>query len=101
MRTARQEWTRNSVCVDAAAMERGACADCRARPLSREFLPGREFVVSLWGRRNRTISPSAKTSFTNRVAADHLRRQMDIAHADFAIPPLNYRTRSEPACATP
>jgi len=66
----------DSVCVDAAAMER-ARARIAGRVLVEEFLPGREFVVSLWGQTETGPYLHRRDVIHQRVAADHLRRQMD------------------------
>ena len=50
-RTARRASSQHSVCGDAARGSRARERPCAARRDRQEFLPGREFAVSLWGQR--------------------------------------------------
>jgi D-alanine-D-alanine ligase len=86
----------DSVCADVAALER-ARARIAGPVLVEEFLPGKEFVVSLWGQTDPDFMSIGETSFNNGLRLITYSAKWDIDHPDFANSPLNYDTVIEPS----
>jgi D-alanine-D-alanine ligase len=61
-----------------------------------EFLPGREFVVSMWGRNEPDHVSVGETKFQNGLRLITYSSKWDVNSADFANSPLEYHTDIEP-----
>lgn len=86
------------ICEDAAAVER-ARARWPGPVVVEEFLPGREFAVSLWGPREPECISIGETHFQNGVRLISYRAKWDVESAEFADTPLDYRTAVPPGVA--
>lgn len=60
-----------------------------------EFLPGREFAVSVWGRREPDFVSIGETVFQNGLRLNSYASKWDIESQDFANSPLFYHTPIE------
>jgi len=63
--------------------------------LVQEFLPGREFAVSLWGDRRPEHSSIGEFSFGNGLLLNTYASKWDLDSEDFRSSPLSYRTAIE------
>ena len=86
----------DSICQDADAVAR-ATARLPGPALVEEFLPGREFAVSLWGRREPKFVSIGEFLFRNGLRLNTYAAKWEVASADFANSPLDYRTEIAPA----
>ncbi len=86
----------DSICNDAAAVAR-VQARLGGRTVVQQFLPGREFVVSLWGARDPDYWSIGETQFCNGLRLITYEAKWDLDSADFANSPLDYRTEIDPA----
>jgi D-alanine-D-alanine ligase len=81
----------DSVCVDAAALDRARARI--ARPVMvEEFLPGREFVVSLWGQKLPDHVSIGEAVFRHGLRLFTYASKWDTDSADFANSPVHYDT---------
>jgi D-alanine-D-alanine ligase len=78
-----------SVCEDGAALAR-ACARAGGPVVIEEFLPGREFVVSLWGQREPEHVSIGETLFQHGLRLITYAAKWEIESADYANSPLSY-----------
>jgi D-alanine-D-alanine ligase len=78
-----------SVCEDDAALAR-ACARAAGPLVIEEFLPGREFVVSLWGQSQPDHVSIGETLFQHGLRLITYAAKWDIESADYANSPLSY-----------
>ena len=78
-----------SVCEDDAALRR-ACARAAGPLVIEEFLPGREFVVSLWGQNQPDHVSIGETLFQHGLRLITYAAKWDIESADYANSPLSY-----------
>lgn len=85
----------SSVCESPEELER-AVVRLSGPALVEEFLPGREFVVSLWGGNGPEHASIGETLFTGGLAINTYAAKWDTASADFANSPLSYRTEIAP-----
>ncbi|MGH9900495.1 MAG: hypothetical protein ACRD68_01510 [Pyrinomonadaceae bacterium] len=85
----------DSICEDAAALER-ARARIRGPVVAQEFLPGREFVVSLWGREEPEDVSVGETRFDGGLRLITYAAKWDVESADFANSELFYDTEIDP-----
>jgi len=85
-----------SICEDERAVER-AVAHLPGPALVEEFLPGREFVVSAWGRVTPDHLSIGETAFLNGLRLISYAAKWDVDSADFANSPLDYRSAIDPA----
>jgi len=85
----------DSVCVDAVAVER-ARARWPGPVLIEEFLPGREFAVSLWGGNTPEYVSIGETLFQNGLQLNTYAAKWDTGSAEFADSPLDYTTEVAP-----
>jgi D-alanine-D-alanine ligase len=79
-----------SICADAAAVEEAS----RRWPgpvIVEEFLPGREFAVSLWGAEDPDYVSIGETLFQNGLRVNTYASKWNVDSADFANSPLDYR----------
>ncbi len=80
-----------SICADEAAVAR-----VRARwagpVIVQEFVPGREFAVSLWGRDAPEHAAIGETLFRNGLRLNTYASKWDVDSAEYADSPLDYRT---------
>ncbi len=85
----------DSICADP-----GAVARARARwggpVVVQEFLPGREFVVSLWGRVEPDHASIGETRFEGGLRLITYAAKWDTESADFANSPLSYASELDP-----
>ncbi len=65
--------------------------------LVQEFLPGREFAVSVWGERKPDHVSIGETVFQNGLRLNTYAAKWDIASPDFANSPLFYNTEIDAA----
>lgn len=79
----------DSVCDDPAALVRTR-ARIPGAVVIEEFLPGREFVVSLWGRIEPDHVSIGETTFREGLRLITYAAKWDIGSADFAASPLSY-----------
>jgi D-alanine-D-alanine ligase len=80
-----------SICADPAAVQEAS----RRWPgpvIVEEFLPGREFAVSLWGAEEPECVSIGETVFHNGLRLNTYAAKWDVDSADFANSPLDYRT---------
>jgi len=63
--------------------------------LVQEFLPGREFAVSVWGDRRPEHSSIGEFSFANGLLLNTYASKWDVDSEDFRSSPLSYRTAIE------
>ena len=61
-----------------------------------EFLPGREFVVSVWGHRGPDFLSIAETQFQNGLRLITYAAKWHVESDDFVNSPLSYHTEIEP-----
>jgi D-alanine-D-alanine ligase len=80
---------RHSVCADDAALAR-ARARIRGPVVIEEFLPGREFVVSLWGASTPEHLSIGETQFTNGLQLNTYAAKWETESRDYADSPLSY-----------
>ena len=81
----------DSICEDAAAVER-ARERWNGPVVVQEFVGGREFAVSLWGRDEPEHVAIGETSFRNGLRLVTYAAKWELESADFADSPLGYRT---------
>ncbi len=86
----------DSICADADAVQ-GARARWPGAVLVQEFLPGREFVVSLWGRRGPAHVSIGETVFRGDLKLNTYAAKWDTQSAEYADSPLDYRTEIDAA----
>jgi D-alanine-D-alanine ligase len=86
----------DSVCADAEAVER-ARARWPGAVVVQEFLPGREFVVSLWGRRGPEHVSIGETVFRAGLKLNTYASKWDVDSAEYANSPLDYRSPIDPS----
>jgi D-alanine-D-alanine ligase len=86
----------DSVCESALDLDR-ALARAEAPALVEEFLPGREFAVSLWGRSEPEHVSIGETVFANGLRLVTYAAKWEEESADFADSPLLYDSPIEPA----
>lgn len=82
----------DAICADAAAVQR-ARARWPGAVLVQEFLPGREFAVSLWGRRGPEHAAVGETLFRDGLMLNTYASKWDTESAEYAGSPLDYRTQ--------
>jgi D-alanine-D-alanine ligase len=80
----------SSICEDADALA-NARASWPGPVVVQEFLRGREFAVSLWGRYAPDHASIGETRFRNGLRAITYAAKWDLASADFADSPLDYQ----------
>ncbi|HEY2013341.1 MAG TPA: ATP-grasp domain-containing protein [Bryobacteraceae bacterium] len=81
----------DSICEDAEALARVQAR--QTGPLVvQEFLPGREFAVSVWGRNEPDYLSIGETLFRNGLRLITYAAKWDLESDDFANSPLNYHT---------
>ncbi len=85
-----------SLCADAAARD-AAIARLGGPALVQDFLPGREFAVSLWGRDAPDHASIGESGFLNGLRLLTYAAKWDPDSADFANSPLDYDTDIAPA----
>jgi D-alanine-D-alanine ligase len=86
----------DSVCENDAQVE--AALLRLAKPaVVQEFLPGREFAVSLWGRAEPDFSTIGETTFRNGLMLNTYAAKWDVGSADYANSPLRYNHLIEPS----
>ena len=81
----------DSICEDAAAVQR-ARARWPGPVVVQEFVDGREFAVSLWGRNTPDHVAIGETIFRNGLRLNTYAAKWEPESADFADSPLDYRT---------
>lgn len=80
-----------SVCRDAVEAAR-ARARWTGPVVVQEFLPGREFAVSLWGRREPEHASIGEFCFRSGLRLNTYAAKWDMESADFGASPLSYAT---------
>ncbi len=85
-----------SICDDAEAAARAKARLCGAA-VEQEFLPGREFAVSVWGAREPEYCSIGETTFLNGLRLITYAAKWSVESADFANSPLDYDTEIAPA----
>jgi D-alanine-D-alanine ligase len=80
-----------SICADAAAVQE-ATRRWSGPVIVEEFLPGREFAVSLWGADEPDDVSIGETVFQKGLRLNTYASKWDVASADFANSPLDYHT---------
>jgi D-alanine-D-alanine ligase len=84
------------ISVDSICLDEESVALARKRwpgpVVVQEFLPGREFVVSLWGRDEPSYVSIGETLFRNGLRLITYAAKWDINSPEFADSPLDYRT---------
>jgi D-alanine-D-alanine ligase len=85
----------DSICEDATAVAR-ACARASGPVVIEEFLPGREFVVSLWGPREPEHVSLGETRFQQGLLLNTYAAKWEIDSADYANSPLTYDVDLDP-----
>ena len=88
----------DSICEDECAVER-ARARWPGPVVVEEFLPGREFAVSLWGRREPECVSIGETLFQNGLRLITYRAKWDVESDEFANTPLEYHGAVPPEVA--
>ena len=86
----------DSICRDTEAVER-ARARLAGPVLVEEFIDGREFAVSLWGRATPEYVSMGETLFRNDLRLNTYAAKWDTESPEFADSPLDYRTDVEPS----
>ena len=81
----------DSICEDADAVQR-ARARWPGPVVVQEFVDGREFAVSLWGRNTPDHVAIGETLFRNGLRLNTYAAKWEPESADFADSPLDYRT---------
>jgi D-alanine-D-alanine ligase len=79
----------DSVCDDQRSLER-ARSRLVGPIIVEEFLPGREFAVSLWGRRDGDYVSIGETRFENGLRLNTYAAKWEIDSSDFANSPMFY-----------
>ncbi len=82
----------DSICADEAALARAAARLNRAA-LAEEFLPGREFAISLWGCREPEYQSFMETQFCNGLTLVTYAAKWDEGSDEFINSPHAYSTR--------
>lgn len=85
----------HSVCVDTEAVAR-ARTRLKGPAVIQEFLPGREFAVSLWGRKEPIDISIGETQFTGGMRLLTYAAKWDPDSTDFANTPLVYTPQLDP-----
>jgi D-alanine-D-alanine ligase len=85
----------DSVCADANAVER-ARARWPGPVMVEEFVPGREFAVSLWGGNTPEHVSIGETLFRNGLLLNTYAAKWDSESTEFADSPLDYTIEVEP-----
>ena len=85
----------NSICANTEAVAR-ARARLKGPTVIQEFLPGREFAVSLWGREESLNVSIGETCFTGGMRLLTYAAKWDPGSADFANTPLVYTPQLDP-----
>lgn len=85
---------RDSVCRRAEDVER-ARARLAGPAVVQEFLPGREFAVSLWGSREPEHCSVGEFAFANGLLVNTYASKWDVESEDFRDSPLSYETPVE------
>ena len=78
-----------SICADRGELAR-ALARCTGPVVTQEFLPGREFVVSLWGRVEPDYVSIGETRFEKGLRLITYAAKWEIESADYANSPMFY-----------
>jgi D-alanine-D-alanine ligase len=91
-------WT-GSICENRAEIDR-ACAHLPGRVLIEEFLPGREFVVSLWGSRQPEHVSIGETLFEGGVRLKTYSGKWRSKSVEFRNSPIAYDTEIAPELRT-
>jgi D-alanine-D-alanine ligase len=81
----------DSICEDNEAVAQ-AIARLRGPAMVQQFLPGREFAVSLWGRCEPECISIGETRFLNGLRLITYAAKWDLDSADFADSPMDYHT---------
>ena len=89
----------DSICDDAAAVER-AVERIAGPALVEEFLPGTEFVVSLWGQRDPDHISIGEVAYENGLRLFTYAAKWDVDSADFQNSRLHYDTAIDPVVRT-
>ena len=79
------------ICENQAELE-AALRTFSGRTIVEEFLPGREFAVSLWGASEPDFESIGETVFQNGLRLNTYAAKWDTESADFANSPLHYHT---------
>lgn len=85
-----------SICADARALKR-ARARLAGPALVEEYLPGREFVISLWGRSEPEYDSIGEATFFNGLRVFTYAAKWDVDHPEFSNCRLDYDTPIEPS----
>ena len=85
----------DSICTDAEAVER-ARARWSGPVIVEEFVGGREFAVSLWGRDGPEHAAVGETLFRNGLRLNTYRAKWDSECAEYADSPLDYHAAIDP-----
>jgi len=85
----------DSICEDADALRR-ARARFDVPVVVEEFLTGREFAVSLWGRREPDYASIGETQFQKNLRLNTYAAKWEIESEDFANSPMTYDLELEP-----
>jgi D-alanine-D-alanine ligase len=88
-----------SVCEDDLEVAR-ARARWRGATVVQEFLPGREFAISVWGHSEPEHISIGETRFRNALRLITYSAKWDVESADFADTPLDYDTEIEDGLRT-
>lgn len=80
-----------SICTDEAAVAR-ARARWGGPVMVQEFVPGREFAVSLWGCDTPDHASIGETLFSNGLQLNTYASKWDVGSAEYTATPLDYRT---------
>lgn len=86
----------DSVCADAKAVA-AVTTRLGGRLLIQQFLPGREFVVALWGESEPEFSSIGEMIFQNGLRLNTYAAKWEDESADFKNSPLFYDSEIEPA----
>jgi D-alanine-D-alanine ligase len=85
-----------SICEDASAVERAIRA-LNGPAVVQQFLPGREFAVSLWGEEHPDYISIGETRFLNGLRLITYDAKWEVESADYANTPLDYDIDIDPA----
>ncbi|MGB9179166.1 MAG: ATP-grasp domain-containing protein, partial [Pyrinomonadaceae bacterium] len=85
----------DSICEDASALKL-ALARIKGPAIVEEFLSGREFAVSLWGRNEPDYVSIGETRFEGDLRLNTYDAKWEIESADFANSPMFYDIALEP-----